>query len=191
MEKFQLLPFTEIKGIGAASGIVFHDDSLFIISDNSTFLYQYNLNQKTLNKIKLVESSRQNITKKEKPDFEALTLFDNKLWLFGSGSTKKRDMRVTYDLGTKEIREKNLSKIYKRLKEKIGIAEEELNIEGVIITSETIYFFQRGNGADAQNGIFSYDRTNKTVQFKLVTLPKLSGVEATFTDTILIDRTIY
>ena len=191
MEKFQLTVFTSIKGIGATSGLVYLDNSLFIISDTSTFLYHYNINDKTLEKIKLFENSQESIAKKDKADFEAITLFDNKLYLFGSGSTKKREIRVTYAIDNKEIKEKNLSKIYNRLKKVISLADDELNIEGTIITENTIYFFQRGNGANAQNGIFCYDKKNKKVEFKLITLPKINGIEATFTDAILIDDIIY
>ena len=191
MEKFQLSPFTTIKGIGASSGLVYQDNSLFIVSDNSTFLYEFKLNEKILDKIKLYENSQESIAKKDKADFEAITLFDNKLYLFGSGSTKKRVRRFTFNLENKEIKEKSLSKIYKRLRETITLADDELNIEGVIISEKTIYFFQRGNGANAQNGVFLYDKESKTVQFNLITLPKINGIEATFTDAILIENTIY
>ena len=191
MEKFQLSVFTTIEGIGATSGLVCLDNSLFIISDNSTFLDQYNINEKTLDKIKLFNNSQESIAKKDKADFEAITLFDNKLYLFGSGSTKKRDRRFTFHLQTKQVKEKSLSKIYNRLKETISLADNELNIEGVIITETIIYFFQRGNGATAQNGVFSYDKKSKTVQFKVFTLPKINRIEATFTDAVLIDNTIY
>ena len=115
MEKFQLSAFTAVKGIGAASGLVHQDNSLFIISDNSTFLYEYNISENTLDKIKLIENSQESIAKKDKADFESLTLFDNKLWLFSSGSTKKRNLRVTYALDSKKSKEKNLSKTYSRL----------------------------------------------------------------------------
>ncbi len=191
MEKFQLLPFLEIEGIGAASGIVYQDNSLFIVSDNSNFLCQYKISEKKLDKIKLFENRPEIVAKKDKADFETLTLFQNKLYLFGSGSTKKRNARVTCNLENKEIKEKNLSKIYKRLIETLSIADDELNIEGVIITDETTYFFQRGNGSNAQNGIFCYDRKSKTVQFKLIILPEIKGIAATFTDAILIEDKIF
>ena len=191
MEKFQLLPFLEIEGIGAASGLVYQNSSLYIVSDNSTFLYHYNINEKIFNKIKLFENQEEILLKKDKPDFEVLTLFNNKLYLFGSGSTKKRNTRITYTIENKEIKEKNLSKIYKRLIESISIATTDLNIEGVIITDETTYFFQRGNGAQAQNGIFCYDRKSKTVLFKPISLVKINEIHATFTDAVLVDETIY
>lgn len=191
MEKFQLSILFKIIGIGAASGLVCENNSLYIISDSSTFLYQYNIKEKKLDKIELFEDSRENIAKKDKADFEAITLFENKLYLFGSGSTKKRNTRVTFNLENNEIKEKDVSKIYKRLIDSILIADNDLNIEGVIITDETTYFFQRGNGANAKNGVFCYDRKNKTVEFELIPLPKINGIEATFTDAILIDENIY
>ncbi|MES2409837.1 MAG: hypothetical protein V4535_00185 [Bacteroidota bacterium] len=191
MEKFQLIPFLEIEGIGAASGLVCHDNSLFIISDNSTLLYHYNLTGKTYEKIKLFENRPEVLAKKDKPDFEAITLFENKLYIYGSGSTKKRNTRVTFNPETKEIKEKDISKIYKRLIESISITDNDLNIEGVIIKDKIIYFFQRGNGLNATNGVFCYDRKSKIVQFKAITLAKINGIEATFTDAILIDDTIY
>ena len=191
MEKFQLIPFLKIDGIGAASGIVCLNNSLFIISDNSTVLYHYNLSEKIYEKIKLFENRTEVAAKKDKPDFEAITLFNNKLYLFGSGSTKKRNTRISVNLINNEIKVKDLSKIYKRLIESISIADKDLNIEGAVISDKTIYFFQRGNCSSAPNGIFCYNKKSKSVQFKVITLPKISGIECTFTDAILIDHTIY
>ena len=191
MEKFQLSLFITIKGIGATSGIIYKDKSLFIVSDNSTFLYQYNINEKILEKIKLFENSQESIAKNKKTDFESITLFENKLYLFGSGSTKKRDRRFTFNFENKKVTEKSLSKIYKRLKEIIPLTDDELNIEGVIITETTIYYFQRGNGVSEQNGVFSYDKKSKKTQFKLISLPKINDIDTTFTDAILVDESIY
>lgn len=191
MENFQLSPFIEIDGIGAASGLVHLDNTLYIISDNSLCLYNYDIIKKELNKIPLFENQPEIAAKKDKPDFEALTLFENKLYLFGSGSTKKRTTRVTFNLKNNDIKEKDLSKIYKRLVKTGSITNDDLNIEGAIITEETIYYFQRGNGANAQNGIFCYDRKDKSVAFKPIPLTKINEITATFTDAILVDETIY
>jgi hypothetical protein len=191
MKQTQLLPFVEIKGIGAASGLVYHNYSLYIISDNSTYLYAYKLDEKHLNKIKLFETSEEELTKKEKADFESVTLYHNALYIHGSGSTDKRQLRVKYDLDTHETKEKDFTKIYHRLRSSIKLAEDELNIEGCIIEADYYYFFQRGNGAHAQNGIFRYTRKTKEVGFHAVALPIVKGVEATFTDAILVDETVY
>ena len=60
MEQLQLQLFLQIIGIGSASGLLFKDNSLFLISDNSTYLYEYNLDSNELNKIALVEKPEEN-----------------------------------------------------------------------------------------------------------------------------------
>jgi hypothetical protein len=191
MEKIQLLPYFEISGIGAASGLVYRGNSLFIISDNSTFLYEYNFNDKVLNKIKLFENSQENLAKKDKADFESITLFNNKLYLYGSGSKKKRNIRILYDLETQEIQEKNISQFYDKLCQTIDLDNDDLNIEGIIIDEDYYYLFQRGNGTQAKNGIFIYAKESEEVHFTSITLPKVKNIEATFTDAILVDGKVY
>ena len=53
MDKFKLELFFQILGIGATSGLVFENDSLFLISDSSSFLYEYNFSSERKDKIKL------------------------------------------------------------------------------------------------------------------------------------------
>jgi hypothetical protein len=149
------------------------------------------MEEKQLYKIKLFENSQENIAKKDKMDFESITLFNNKLYLFGSGSTKKRDKRFTYNLESKEIKEKDLSKLYEKIKDFASISDDELNIEGAIIDTENYYFFQRGNGANSKNGLFVYNKESKEIQFTAIKLPKVDDVEATFTDAILLENTVY
>ena len=43
MEKFTLEILFQIIGIGSASGLFYNNDSLYIIGDNSGFLYEYNM----------------------------------------------------------------------------------------------------------------------------------------------------
>ncbi len=191
MDKFQLSLLYTINGIGATSGLIFKDNYLYMISDNSSFLYEYQIAEKQLNKIELFENSQENIAKKDKLDFESITLFNNKLYLFGSGSTKKRDHRFIYNLESKEIKEKDLSKLYKKLKDFASISDDELNIEGAIIDNENYYFFQRGNGENSKNGLFIYNKATKRIQFTLMKLQKINDIEATFTDAILVENTVY
>ncbi len=191
MEKIELHPYCEIEGIGAASGLVYRANSLFIISDNSTYLYEYKLIEKQLNRIKLYQDSQENLAKKDKADFESITLFNNKLYIHGSGSTDKRQIRVKYDLDTRETQKKDVSKRYHKLSRAIGLTLNELNLEGCIIDTDYYYYFQRGNGVQAQNGIFKYSKRTKEVVFTSVVLPKVKGIEATFTDAIAVDENIY
>jgi hypothetical protein len=193
MQNFTLESQFKISGIGSASGLIFKDNSLFIISDNSTFLYQFDISENKLTRIPLVENAQENIPKKDKFDFESITLKGNNLYLFGSGSTSKREKEITYNFETGEIEEKDLSKLYQKLKLSTGISDEDLNIEGALFLEENLLLFQRGNGANSKNGIFSIGRHTEPVevQFIPIQLPKIKQVETTFTDAILVEDKIY
>lgn len=192
MEKFQLNLFSEIIGIGSASGLVYKENSLFIISDNSSFLYEYQIQENKLNKIKLTEDSQENISKKDKYDLESITLKGNKLHIFSSGSTSKREKKFIYNLDNKEISEKDLSKNYKKIKKETSISDEDLNIEGALFYEEKLYLFQRGNGSNSKNGIaIINEKEPKSIEFIRFQLPKIKHLEATFTDAIRVEDKIY
>lgn len=192
MEKFQLQLFFQIIGIGSASGLLYHNDLLYVISDNSSYLYEYKIDSKELNKIALVDNPEENILKKDKPDFESLTLDGNKLFIFGSGSTKNRESLITFHVLNQKVKQKDLSKLYGKLKYQFQIQDDELNIEGVFNFNKKFYLFQRGNGKNASNGIFIVDKDKEIeIQFKKIELPKINNIQASFTDAILVEETIY
>lgn len=191
-------PFTielayKIIGLGSASGLVYKDNVIYFISDNSSFLYQYHIQEKQLSKIKILENGQENIPKKDKFDFESIALKGNKLHIFGSGSTPKREKRITYNLETVVIDKKNLSKLYQNLKQYASISDEELNIEGAFYWDKKWYLFQRGNGVNSRNGIFRINslKTEFHTEFIKVQLPKINHIETSFTDAILVEDKIY
>lgn len=199
MQKFQLELLFQIIGIGSASGLIFKTDSLFIISDNSRLLYEYNTNSKKLENHDLLESTEiptENIPKKLKPDFEAIASFEDDLYVFGSGSTEKRNQMVQISASTKQvIKTTDLTDLYLSMQYFANIKPEDFNIEGAIFTGEDWYFFQRGNGENGQNGVFTVSGKNLANEFSILynsyKLPKINGIQTTFTDAILADETIY
>jgi len=193
MEKFELSPQFNIEGISAASGLVYKDNKLYIISDSSSYLYEYDIAAEKLNKIALVKNAQENIVKKDKPDFESITLKDEKLLILGSGSTATRNTMIAFDLKSKEVTIQSLDEVYSLIKSEHSITDSELNIEGCIITNETVYYFQRGNGAQGKNGIFFSKNSTEKPKYTFVTfdLPRINTVSTTFTDTILVEDTIY
>ncbi|WP_428224182.1 DUF6929 family protein [Flavobacterium sp.] len=191
MEKFELFVFLTLKGIGSASGILSYNDHLYLISDNSTYLYEYHQKSETLNKIALTPQAQDNIPKKEKPDFEAITQKGNKLLLFGSGSTDKRCQTVSFHLKSKEIKTKDLSALYQTIKSQCKLDSDELNIEGALYFGKNLLLFQRGNGNEGKNGIIRISDEDTITDFTTVTLPKIKNVATTFTDAILVQDTIY
>ncbi|MDZ4331864.1 MAG: hypothetical protein U0945_14930, partial [Flavobacterium sp.] len=60
MEKFTLELLFQIIGIGSASGLIYKDNSLLIIGDNSGFLYEYQMDSKDLKRHPLLENPTEN-----------------------------------------------------------------------------------------------------------------------------------
>ncbi|WP_309642347.1 DUF6929 family protein [Flavobacterium sp.] len=195
MQKFTLDILFKIIGIGSASGLIYNDNFLYIISDNSTFLYHYDIKESKVSKIKLFENSQENLRKRDKSDFESVLQKDKKIYLFGSGSKPKRQTLATYD-PKKEIATKtDLSEIYDAFRKAAQMPKEELNIEGVVYYDQQWIFFQRGNGKQGKNGIFILKNkklmANQTITYIPIVLPSLKNVAATFTDAVLVKDKIY
>lgn len=196
MEKFQLSLLFKIIGLGSASGLVFNHGSVYLISDNSTFLYEYQIDSTHLNTIQLKENAANNIAKKLKPDFEAIAHNESYYFLFGSGSTEKRNQMIQVDAQTKKVvKIFDLSFLYSSMQSFAQMEADDFNIEGVIYNQETWYFFNRGNGKNTRNVVFTVSGANLEDDFRMVVneykLPKIKGVRASFTDAILLDDTIY
>lgn len=191
MEKFQLALLFKIIGLGSASGLIFNEENLYIISDNSTFLYQYAIPNQELKKIKLLDNSQENMPKKQKLDFESITQKGNKLYVFGSGSKPKREKQIIYNIKNQKIVDKDLTIFYQKLKSNASISDKDMNIEGAVFYKKDLILFQRGNGEGAKNGIFIIDTKTENSKYIALPLPKLKEVEATFTDAVLVEDTIY
>ena len=192
MEKFQLQMFFQIIGIGSASGLLYHNDMLYLISDNSTYLYEYKIDSNELNKIALVENPQENIAKKDKLDFESIVIHENKIFTFGSASTENRNNIFSYALENKEVTKYDQSKNFRDLEKIFDLKPKQLNIEGVLYNNDFVYLFQRGNGLENQNGIFKIHNFGKQEpKFYKISLPKINNIESSFTDAALVDGTIY
>ena len=191
MQKFKLKVLLHIIGIGSASGLVLKDNMLFIISDNSSFLYQYKIKENQLITIPLLENAQRNIAKNDKPDLEAITEKDGLLYLFGSGSTEKRNRCFIYNLTTGQVKTNDLQPLFDQLKKTATITSADLNIEGAVWYNNSWFLFQRGNGEKAKNGVFVVDKKANKQRFHPITLPKIQNIEATFTDAVLVKDQVY
>lgn len=196
MEKFQLTLLFKIIGLGSASGLIYTNSSIIAIGDNSSYLYEYSLETLNLKRTALTANPQENIEKKVKLDFEAITQHQDTIYIFGSGSTENRNTMVKIDAKTKKIIEHvDLSNLYLALQSFGEIKSEDFNIEGVVFDGTTWYFFNRGNGDSQKNIVFSVDGKNLTNEFRIVAnsykLPKIKGVRTSFTDAVLIDDKLY
>ncbi|WP_396144602.1 DUF6929 family protein [Flavobacterium sp.] len=196
MEKFQLTLLFKIIGLGSASGLIYQDNTIFAIGDNSSYLYEYQMSNNKLERHALAENSEENIPKSIKPDFEAITKYQDSLYLFGSGSTANRTIMVQVDAKSKSvIKSQDLSDLYLAMQSFGKIAEEDFNLEGAIFNGETWFLFNRGNGKTNKNVVFTIDGKNLANEFRIVAneykLPKIKGIRTSFTDAILVDDKIY
>lgn len=196
MEKFTLELLFQIIGIGSASGLIYKDNSLLIIGDNSSFLYEYYVDSGDLKRHPLIENPSENILKKEKPDFESITHFGDNLYVFGSGSTEKRNKMVQANSENKKvITTTDLADLYLVMQSFGKIKPEDFNIEGAIYNGESWFLFNRGNGSSNKNVLFTIEGKNLINDFNILSneykLPKIKGVRSSFTDAVLVDNKIY
>nr|WP_314896496.1 hypothetical protein [uncultured Flavobacterium sp.] len=196
MEKFTLELLFQIIGIGSASGLIYKDNTLLIIGDNSGFLYEYHVDSGDLKRHPLIENPSENILKKEKPDFESITHFGDNLYVFGSGSTEKRNKMVQVNSENKKvITTTDLADLYLVIQSFGKIKPEDFNIEGAIYNGESWFLFNRGNGSSNKNVLFTIEGENLINDFNILSneykLPKIKGVRSSFTDTVLVDNKIY
>lgn len=196
MEKIQLSLLFKIIGLGSASGLLFQNNTILAIGDNSSYLYEYQTETAKLQRHPLAENAQENTPKAFKPDFEAITQYADSIYIFGSGSTENRNFMVQVDSKTKEvIKTQELTDLYLTMQSFAKIAPEDFNIEGVIYNGETWFFFNRGNGKTGKNVVFTVEGKNLVNEFQIISneykLPKIKGVRTSFTDAILVDNKIY
>ncbi|CAM3864201.1 DUF6929 domain-containing protein [Flavobacterium sinopsychrotolerans] len=196
MEKFTLELLFQIIGIGSASGLIYKDNSLLIIGDNSGFLYEYIMDSKNLKRHPLLENPTENTLKKDKADFEAITHFGDRLYVFGSGSTEKRNKMIQVNSTDKKIIATNdLADLYAVMQNFGEIKPEDFNLEGAIFNGVSWFLLNRGNGSSNKNVLFTIEGKNLTNDFTILSnaykLPKIKGVRSSFTDAILVDNSIY
>lgn len=200
MQKFQLELLFRIIGIGSASGLFFNGNSLFLISDNSHMLYEYKLADKKLEKIAIAPENHtgtlEDVAKKDKADYEALTAMGDELYLFGSGSTEKRNTILHVDSQSKKVYPPiDATDLYLAMQSFSEIDPENFNIEAAVNDGTIWYLFNRGNGPKGQNGVFTLDGDINETSFQIIyndiTLPEINDDPAGFTDAVLVDGKLY
>ena len=167
-----------------------------IIGDNSGFLYEYQMDSHDLKRHPLLENPTENTLKKDKADFEAITHFGDSLYVFGSGSTEKRNKMIQINSSDKKIIATNdLTDLYAIMQNFGDIKPEDFNLEGAIYNGESWFLLNRGNGSSNKNVLFTIEGKNLTNDFTILSndykLPKIRGVRSSFTDAILVDNSIY
>lgn len=180
-----------LPAIPSASGIEVTRNGIFILGDDSPWIFRMNERFEIEEKIQIVDvpsSAEGKIPKKIKPDLEAMTSMESDLLLFGSGSkSPQRDVMIRMNTSRPYRTEKySLAEFYNSLCNAANLTRNELNIEAAAIINETLFLFNRG-----KNRIFKTN-TVELLSFLeekgpipvsevfCVTLPSLNNIEAGF-----------
>ncbi|MDO1448902.1 hypothetical protein Q0590_21670 [Rhodocytophaga aerolata] len=198
-----------LSDVPSASGVEVIDKSIYIIGDDSSWLYVLNEQAQLLNKIALFNSPatlKGRIAKQNKPDFEALTCIEvdgkKRLLAVGSGSkSPERDNGYLLDLSTNTVLHLPLTGMYNQLRELPEVVSTgKLNIEGIAANPEHIVFIQRGN-ITGKNVLISYPAEGlyeyllqksaylPAPVIQSFALPRLTGVQAGFSGITFIPGT--
>jgi hypothetical protein len=142
--KLEIINTWEIN-IPSASGVVYAIDSLWIVGDNASHLYQTNLQGKILQTVDLIPYSYDTvIPKKIKPDWEGIALVNDEIHLIASGSKKEnRNTYAIYNLSNSQMMLYDLSDLYKHAMQQLQINISQFNIEGLAVYNNYIYLCNR------------------------------------------------
>lgn len=148
------------KSIDYSSGsaLEFHHNVIYLIGDDSNKILCLNNGLDITSQIKLFDFDGDRIPKKDKPDFEACTILNNQLFIFGSGSKiPQRTLLYIFDIDTHQIAIKSLQSLYENMIATNDI--QELNIEGITTINNSFLFFNRANNKQ-QNKLIILDDFN-------------------------------
>jgi len=191
--KFELRQHKELPGIPSASGLEITDSGIFIIGDDSPYLFKLNSQFEIIEKIQLFPEKQfpgNIIEKLKKPDLEALARGNteaNILYAFGSGSkSPERDLMVKIDLSAKISSTYSLVHFYSHLRTLTGITAEQLNIEAAEIYQEQLLLFNRGENMIIKlslRGFLAHLKDGGEIpelEIFRIDLPNINGIPAGF-----------
>lgn len=193
---FEISEQRELVGIASASGIEVTGEDIYVVGDNTPWLFKLNRKMELVEKIQLFPQksfSDSIIEKLQKPDLEALTSVDKvgeKLYAFGSGSkSPERDILVEINLilsASGETSEYSLADFYQSLRKQANLTPAEFNIEAAVIFDDFIFLFNRGKNVifkfslpEFQNYLFE-DRDIPEAEIFKIHLPEINGIISGF-----------
>ncbi len=190
----EILEQKTLKNIPSASGIVKISDGIYVIGDNTPWIYKISSKELELTeKFRIFETTTDAIIPKmSKPDFEAITEIQweqtKELFIFGSGSkSPQRDVLKGVTFGKETtVNTYNLSEFYELIKSSTSIEENKLNIEAAAANETHLFLFNRGENLVLQYEISAFidyikhkGECPKPISYS-IHLPQLNGIDAGF-----------
>ncbi|GGN22463.1 hypothetical protein FHR83_005563 [Actinoplanes campanulatus] len=149
IEDSATLTFDDGSPVRSASAIASFGDGWLVVQDDATHAAWWRPDSITPVRVidpigGLDEFSAAAGTKHLKPDFEAAcALAGGQVLLLGSGSSPNR-MRASL-VGSSGYTVADLRPLYLAVAAALGLAEEQLNLEGACLVGDRLRWFQRGN----------------------------------------------
>lgn len=156
----EMLEQRTLPGVPSASGLAWRGDSLWIVGDNSAWLFLVNTSGDRLAEFPAMKNAFSQdsiLKKKKKPDFEALEWIDSDderlLVAIGSGSLRpSRDIATVFRKEGQEAHLYDIGPLYDRLRDHPRMTGHELNLEGLACLDDRLWLLNRSN-----NLIFQFD----------------------------------
>ena len=150
----KLIKQKHLTNLPSASAVKLLDGSVYIIGDDSPFLYKLDSSFAIISKTLITGNDSMpngRVPKAIKADFESMAVFQDKkeFYLLVLSSGSKEITRDTIHLiSLKEnrvVKSKNVRPLYNLIIEKAGLPLDGINIEALIMNKSNVYMMQRGN----------------------------------------------
>ncbi len=191
-----------LAGIPSASGIELINGNIYVIGDDSPWLYQLDTEFRLIKQTRLGDvlppADGGRVPKLQKHDLEAMALFRSgrgtELLLFGSGSrSPERDSLARIPVAPPgEARLYSVRRFYDQLQAAAGLPDEALNVEAAVVHAGTLYLFNRGDNLIAAcplDNLLAHleeDALCPTPAIYRIELPELEGSPAGFSGATLL-----
>jgi len=150
-EPLKIDSFKNMTEIPSASGVVVVNNEIWMVGDDSPYLFQFDMNLDLIQKYKISAADsmfNNRVVKSEKADFESLAVFKNDLLILSSGSKVNfRDSIFIFNLEKSQlIRKFNIRTLYNQF---LNIGDfdslQQINIEGFAYAMDHFFILNRGN----------------------------------------------
>ncbi|RNL78053.1 hypothetical protein ED312_19835 [Sinomicrobium pectinilyticum] len=181
-----------LPGVPSASGTAVTEDQVYIAGDNSPWLFRFSRKYEPISRISVFRyirlSKGEIIPKRDKPDFEAMEIINNKIFLFGSGAlSPQRDIMVQVDTENRnKVSTFSLKPFYDMIRDRHIPEGGELNIEAVAAPENRICFFLRGENKVLEypvSGFFGFLENKGAYpepNVYVLELPSIDGIKSGF-----------
>ncbi|HSZ72507.1 MAG TPA: hypothetical protein VK750_07500 [Cytophagaceae bacterium] len=209
--KLNILKHEHLPSIPSGSGVELVDGIIYIIGDDSEYLYGLNHELKVIHQVELFHAPEKKdgrIPKPLKTDFESMVSFNingyTHLFVAGSGSKlpqrgKGYLIKLPTSYNKKHIVwEKDLNALYQLITSHPDFESPELNIEASFIADDHFYFVNRAGQQLIRYPLpemieFLQGHTESTPfpEIFLLDIPKLNGLEFSCSGACYFNDTVY